>query len=123
MVRPLEFWDGDGEGFRRFMASQPKAVQKFVGDDLRRVQCGEVGLHTKSLSGFPVQAAEVAHRTGVRVVFSVAFAPISGKVFIADSFMKDSREGSTMRKADKERIEARLKQHKTKYQKKVKHLH
>lgn len=45
------------------------------------------------------------------MVYSVAFSEESGKVFIADAFMKDSREGSEMRKADRTRIDGRLKKH------------
>nr|WP_298716385.1 type II toxin-antitoxin system RelE/ParE family toxin [uncultured Steroidobacter sp.] len=113
--RELEFWDGDGGAFLETVRSWPNDVRSAIGADLRRVQRGEEPRNFKPLKGFGVAAAEVRHNDGARVVYSVAFASVSGKVFIADAFMKDSGDGSEMRAADRRRITDRLRQYKAKY--------
>jgi len=121
--RELDFWDGDGRAFRETVKGWPDAVKKAIGGDLRRVQRGEEPLHGKPLKGFAVKAYEVKHRGGARVVYSVAFVEISGRVFIVDAFMKDSRDGNEMRIDDKKRIEDRLKKYRSKYVNQNKRLH
>lgn len=113
--RDLEFWDEDGEAFKAIVRAWPADVRSAIGADLRRVQRGEEPRNWKNLSGFDVAAAEVRHKNGARVVYSVAFSRDSGKVFIADAFMKDSADGSEMRAADRRRIDSRLKQYRAKY--------
>ena len=115
--RDLEFWDDDGEAFREIVRSWPKDVQVAIGTDLRRVQRREEPRNWKPLKDFPVAAAEVRHKSGARIVYSVAFADVSDKVFVVDAFMKDSAEGSEMRAADRRRIEKRLKAYKARYEK------
>lgn len=113
--RDLEYWDDDGDGFLETIRGWPKSVRSALGADIRRVQRGEEPRNWKPLKGFAVVAAEVRHRGGARVVYSVAFAAESGKVFIADAFMKDAAEGSEMRPDVRRRIERRLKSYKGKY--------
>jgi phage-related protein len=114
--RDLEYWDEDGAAFLAVVRGWPASVRKAIGADLRRVQRGEEPRNWKPLTGFPVAAREVRHRGGARVVYSVAFAEVSGKVFIADAFMKDSAEGSEMRASVRRRIETRLRAYKTRYE-------
>lgn len=114
--KDLEFWDEDGKAFSATVREWPKEVRSAIGADLRRIQRGETPRNGKWLHRFCVSCAEVRHRSGGRVVYSVAFADMSGKVFIADAFMKDSSEGSEMRAADRRRIEGRLKVYKAKYE-------
>lgn len=114
--RDLEFWDDDGDAFREILGGWPKAVRLAIGSDIRRIQRGEEPRNWKPLKSFPVVAGEVRHKGGARVVYSVAYAQISGKVFIADAFMKDSSDGSEMRSADRRRIETRLKAYKARYE-------
>jgi len=121
--RDLEFWDATGKAFREIVNGWPANVRKAVGDDIRRVQRGDEPRNWKPLTGFAVAAGEVRHKSGARVVYSVAFVKESGKVFIADAFMKDSREKSEMRKDDRERIKARLKRYKVAYSQQQKPLH
>lgn len=118
--RDLEFWDEDGDAFKCIVRSWPADVRSAIGADLRRVQRGEQPRNWKKLTGFDVAAAEVRHKDGARVVYSVAFSRESGKVFIADAFMKDSADGSEMRPADRRRIDGRLKQYRAKYTNKKK---
>lgn len=113
--RELEYWDEDGEAFSKILRSWPQDVRLVIGADLRRVQQGKEPLNFKPLSGFAVAAAEVRHRGGARVVYSVAYANVSGKVFIADAFMKDSANRSAMRAADRKRIDQRLSRYKSRY--------
>ncbi len=61
-----------------------------------------------SLAGFDVPIRELWHRSGQRVVYCVHYAAVSGRIDVIDAFEKDSREGKTMRKSDKERIERRV---------------
>lgn len=113
--RELEYWDDDGEAFSKIVRAWPQDVRLAIGTDIRRVQQGKEPLNFKPLSGFAVAAAEVRHRSGARVVYSVAYANVSGKVFIADAFMKDSANGSAMRASDRKRIDQRLSRYKSRY--------
>jgi phage-related protein len=114
--RDLEYWDDDGSGFLETVRSWPKAVREAIGADIRRVQRGQEPKHWRPLTGFPVAAGEVKHKaSGARVVYSVAYVSLSGKVFIADAFLKDAAEGSEMRPPVRRRIEARLRQYRQKY--------
>jgi phage-related protein len=115
--KDLEFWDDEGAAFRKIVRSWPKAVRSAIGADIRRIQQGKEPRNWKPLQGFAVAAAEVRHKDGARVVYSVAFAQESGQIFIADAFMKDSSDGSEMRKSDRIRIEGRLKRYRLKRQK------
>jgi phage-related protein len=113
--KDLEFWDDDGDAFLATVRGWPAEVRSAIGADLRRVQRGEEPKNWKPLKGFDVAAREVRHKDGARVVYSVAYSSVSGKVFIADAFMKDSADGSEMRAGDRRRIESRLKQYRAKY--------
>lgn len=113
--RELEYWDVDGNAFLKIVRSWPKKVRAAIGADIRRVQRGMEPKNSRLLKGMPVQAAEIKHNDGGRVVYSVAFAAISGKVFIADAFMKDSAHRSEMRPSVQKRIQGRLKDYQQRY--------
>jgi phage-related protein len=113
--RDLEFWDDTGKAFLSIVRDWPDDVRKAVGADIRRAQRGQEPKNWKPLAGFPVACAEVRHDSGARVVYSVTYVEQSGRVYIADAFMKDSADGSAMRKKDRKRIEGRLKAYKLKY--------
>lgn len=117
--RDLEYWDDDGAAFLETLRSWPKSVRVAIGTDLRRVQRSQEPRNWKPLKGFPVAAMEVRHKSGGRVVYSVAFVQVTGKVFVADAFMKDSADGSEMRKSDRRRIEKRLKAYKARCEKQL----
>jgi phage-related protein len=115
--KDLEFWDGDGDAFKEIVRQWPEDVRKVIGADIRRVQQGKEPTNWKPLNGFAVTAYEVRHNDGARVVYSVAYASQTGKVYIADAFMKDSGDGSEMRAPDRRRIQKRLSDYRAKYAK------
>jgi phage-related protein len=106
--RPLEFWDLDE--WRETVTPWPEAVKKAIGGNLRILQHGEMpASHCKTLQGFSIPLLELWHRSGQRVVCTVAYTDLVGLVHVLDAFMKDSKEGKKMRKSDAERIEKRAK--------------
>jgi len=107
--RPLEFWDQ--AEFSRIVREWPDTVRRQFGNDLRIVQLGgHPGSNAKPLKGFAIPLWELKHREGQRIVYCTHYATLSGKIFVLDAFEKDSRDGSTMRTSDKDRIERRAKE-------------
>lgn len=105
----LEFWDEDE--FRALTASWPGNVRKKFAAALSQLQRGDQ-LQPKlrrALKGFDVKLEELKHRAGPRVVYTMAFADVSGCIHVLDAFMKDSGDGNEMRKSDRVRIESRIK--------------
>ena len=105
--RPLHFWDE--EEWKATIAGWPEAVRRGFATRLRVVQQGgQPHSRAKPLSDFDIPVWEMWHRDGQRVIYSVHYVSVSGRVEVLDAFEKDSREGKKMRKSDRKRISARI---------------
>jgi phage-related protein len=79
--RKLNFWD-ESE-WRKTVVGWPPAVRRGFAKRLRVVQLGgQPQSHAKPLSGFDIPIWELWHRDGQRVVYTVHYAAISGRVDI-----------------------------------------
>lgn len=108
--RELDFWDRDG--FNQIVRGWPASVVRKFAQALSQIQGGETPPPklVRHLKGFNISLSELKHRSGQRVVYTVAFANETDCIHIIDAFMKDSKDGDTMRRRDKERIESRVAQ-------------
>ena len=109
--RPIHFWDEDE--WKEIIAGWPEAVQRGFATRLRVVQQGsQPQSRAKPLSGFDITVWELWHRDGQRVIYTIQFVSVSGRIDVLDAFEKDSSDGRKMRKSDKERIKKRVAAHK-----------
>jgi len=111
--RRIEFWDEDS--WNAITSRWPAAVRRGFATRLRVIQQGgQPHSHAKPLTGFAISLWELWHRDGQRVVYTVEYSLLTGTVYVLDAFAKDSRDGKTMRKSDKARIERRAADYKKK---------
>lgn len=105
--RRLHFWND--HDWREIVAGWPEAVRRGFAKRLRAVQFGEQPhSQAKPLSGFDIPIWEMWHRDGQRVIYSVHYAAVTGRIDVLDAFEKDSRAGKKMRTSDKTRIKGRI---------------
>ena len=113
--KDLEFWDDDGNGFLETVRAWPEGMS-----GPRSVPISVVfnAVRSHAIGSLSRASRLLQKRCDIRAVHAWSTASrtqVCPEIFIADAFMKDSKDGSEMRASDRRRIEARLARYKRKY--------
>ena len=103
--RPISFIGSSKED----LSELPKAVRRFIGSELWKIQAGETPNSAKPLKGFGPGVYEIAGRHDTDTYRAVYLLKFEDRIYVIHCFQKKSKSGIKLPPKDKNLIAQRLK--------------